>query len=75
MEIALGLLALLTQGALLWAVLLLRKHGLAQLLYLMAGRIRALADAVAIAQEQHRRSVAEYTSAAKTAAQVIQETL
>ena len=32
-------------------------------------------DVVAIAQEQHRRSVAEYTAAAKTAAKTIQETL
>ncbi len=75
MQIALGLLVLLALGALLWGSLLLRANGLAGLLYLMAARVHALADAVAIAQEQHRRSVQEYTSAAKTAAQVIQETL
>jgi len=75
MEIAMGVGLLTMFAALAWLALLLRRHGLAGLLYLAAARTRALADAVAVGQERHRRSVIEYVSEARTATRAIQEAL
>ena len=75
MEIALAVITLAVLAVIFWVSLHLRRHGLAGVLYLMAARACALADAVAIGQEQHRRSVAEYTRQAKTAAKVMAEVL
>lgn len=75
MQVTLAVLVLSTLAALAWAALLLRRHGLAGLLYHVAARVHALADAIAVGQERHRLSVAEYTRQAKTAARAIQESL
>jgi hypothetical protein len=66
---------LLSLAALTGAALMLRAHGLAGCLYLLAARTRALADAVAVGQERHRRSVLEYVAEARTATKCIQEAL
>lgn len=75
MEIALAVITLAVLALVFWFALHLRRYGLAGLLYLGSARLHALADAVAIAQEQHRRSVQEYTAIARTATRIIQETL
>lgn len=75
MEIALAVITLAILGLMCWFTLRLRFYGLAGVLYLASAWLHALADAVAIAQEQHRRSKQEYMAAARTAARVIQEAL
>jgi len=75
MEIAMGVGLLAVLAALTWAALLLKRQGLAGLLYMLAARTRALADAVAVGQERHRRSVLEYVAEARTATRAIQEAL
>lgn len=75
MQVILALVVLVILAALTWAALVLRRHGLATTLYHGAARLHAMADACAVAAEQHRRSAAEYTRQARTAAKAIQETL
>ncbi len=75
MGIALAVITLAVLGIIFLASLYLRRHGLAGVLYLGSARLHALADAVAIAQEQHRRSVQEYSAIAREATRIIQETL
>jgi hypothetical protein len=74
-EIAVGVVTLAAAACLAWSSLLMRRHGLAGCLYLLAARTRALADAVAVGQERHRRSVLEYVAEARTATRAIQEAL
>ena len=75
MQIALAITFLAILAALAWFALLLRREGLPGLLYLASARLRALADAVAVGQEQHRRSRIEYVAVARTATRAIQEAL
>jgi len=55
--------------------LMLRRHGLDTLLYLVSAHTKALADGIAIGREQHRRSRQEYVADALKAARVMAESL
>ena len=58
MEIVASIPTLLATVALLTAALMLRRHGIAGVLYLAGARIYALADGIVIGQAQYRRSLA-----------------
>ena len=46
-------------GALLWCTLILQRHSLAGVLYLVAARLSALADGITIGQVQYTRSISK----------------
>lgn len=58
MEVVAAITPLLALAALLWAALMLRRHGIAGILYLAGAWIVALADGIVIGQAQYRRSLA-----------------
>lgn len=58
MQLAPAITVLLAAAALLWAALMLRRHGIAGILYLACAWIFALADGIVIGQAQYRRSLA-----------------